>query len=98
MPRFKNNYFLKKILELNKQFQVLNYARELHQGDLLKLHSGGISLKNKDFKKSGKNIDNSLEYPQCVVEVVLRRGQCCYKDNICSSDWQELLWGTYLLQ
>lgn len=23
---------------------------------------------------------------------------CCYKDNISSSDWQELLWRTYLLQ
>lgn len=72
MPRSKKNYFKKKILELHQQFQVLNYTRELHQGDLLKLHSGGISLKNKDFNKSGKNIDNRLEYPQCVVEIVLR--------------------------
>lgn len=48
---------------LNKQFQVLNYTRELHQGDLLKLHSAGISLKNIDCNKSGKNIDNRLEYP-----------------------------------
>lgn len=39
-----------------------------------------------------------------MVEIVLRCGQrstgstlCCCKDNICSSDWQELLWGTYLL-
>lgn len=48
---------------LNKQFQLLIYTGELHQGDLLKLHSGGISLKNKDFNKSGKNINNRLEYP-----------------------------------
>lgn len=55
--------FKRKFRMLNKQFQVLNYTRELHQGDLLKLHSAGISLKNKDCNKSGKNIDNRLEYP-----------------------------------
>lgn len=42
-----------------------------------------------------------------MAEILLRRGPeqsftgstlCCYKDDLCSSDWQELLWGTYLLQ
>lgn len=42
---------------------MLNYTRELYRYDLLKLHSGGISFKNKDFNKPGKNIDNRLEYP-----------------------------------
>lgn len=41
-----------------------------------------------------------------MAEILLRRGPgqrftgstlCCSKDHLCSSDWQELLWGTYLL-
>lgn len=49
MPKSLKNDFAKGILELNKQFHVLNYTRELQWGDQLKLHSGGISLKNKEF-------------------------------------------------